>query len=98
MLVASRCALADSVDDYVRQQMKKKHIPGAVLIELRDGKILKQQAYGVANVELNVPARTSDVFLVASITKVFVATAVFLLFQEGKLRLNDKHSNAHRTP
>ena len=38
MLVAARCTLADSVDDYVRQQMKEKHIPGAVLIELKDGK------------------------------------------------------------
>jgi hypothetical protein len=33
--------------------------------------------------------RDSDVFLVASITKVFVATAVFILVQDGKLRLND---------
>jgi CubicO group peptidase (beta-lactamase class C family) len=90
MLVAARCTLADSVDDYVRQQMKEKHIPGAVLIELKDGKILKQQSYGVANVELNVPMRDGNAFLVASITKVFVATAVFLLVQEGKLGLDDK--------
>ena len=90
MLVAGRCAMADSVDDYVRQQMREKHIPGAVLIELKDGKIRKQQAYGVANTELNVPTHTDQVFLVASITKVFVATAVFQLVQGGKLHLDDK--------
>ena len=90
MLLVSRCTLADSVDDYLRQQVKEKHIPGAVLIELKDGKIIKQQSYGVANVELDVPMRDSNVFLVASITKVFVATAVFLLVQDGKLTVNDK--------
>lgn len=90
MLALAPCTLADSVDDFVQQQMREKHIPGAVLIELKDGKVLKQQAYGVSNAELNVPMRLDNVFLVASITKVFVTTAVFLLVQDGRLNLNDK--------
>ncbi len=90
VLATARCAAADSVDDFVRQQMKERHIPGAVLIELKDGKIVKEQAYGVGNAELNVPMRTDNVFLVASITKVFVTTGVFLLIQDGKLHLDDK--------
>ena len=40
MLLVARCTLADSVDDYLRQQMKEKYIPGAVLIELKNGKII----------------------------------------------------------
>jgi CubicO group peptidase (beta-lactamase class C family) len=67
MLVTARCAAADSVDDFVQQQMKEKHIPGAVLIELKDGRIVKEQAYGVANAELNVPMRTDNVFLKQSV-------------------------------
>jgi D-alanyl-D-alanine carboxypeptidase len=90
MLLTARCTFADSADDYVRQQMKERHIPGAVLIELKDGNILKQQSYGVANAELGVPVRDDNVFLLASITKVFVATAVFLLVQDGKLQLDQK--------
>jgi len=89
-LLPGRRVLADSVDDYVRQQMKEKHIPGGVLIVRKDGKTVSQKAYGVANVELNVPMRVDDAFLVASITKVFVATAAFLLVEEGKLHLDDK--------
>jgi D-alanyl-D-alanine carboxypeptidase len=80
------------VDDFVRQQMKERHIPGAVLVELKDGKIMKEQAYGVANAELNVPVRTDNVFLVASITKVFVTTGVFLLIRDGKLHLETTRS------
>ena len=89
-LLPGRRVLADSVDEYVRQKMKEKHIPGAVLIVRKDGKTVSQKAYGVANVELNVPMRVDHAFLVASITKVFVATAAFLLVEDGKLHLDDK--------
>jgi CubicO group peptidase (beta-lactamase class C family) len=82
MLLVARRTLADSVDDYLRRQMKEKHIPGAVLIELKNGKIIKQRSYGVANIELDVAMRDSNVFLIASITKVFVATAAFLLVRD----------------
>lgn len=92
VLIVAACesSLADSVDEFVSQQMAKRHIPGAVLIALHNGKIVKEKAYGNANVELNIPMRTDYVFPVASITKVFVTAAVFLLVQDGKLSLNDK--------
>lgn len=45
--ITAPCAFADSVDNFVQQQMNEKHIPGAVLIALKDGKVLKQRAYGV---------------------------------------------------
>src|SRR5579864_2477946 len=81
---------ADSVDDYLRDQMNVRHIPGLVLLVLKDGKVIKQQSYGLANVELGVPTGRDSVFPLASVTKVFTATAVYLLVQEGKLRLDDK--------
>ena len=82
--------LADSVDDYIREQMNARHLPGVVLVVLRDGKVIKQQSYGLANIELSVPTSNDSVFPLASVTKVFTATAVYLLVQEGKLRLSDK--------
>jgi len=89
LLTAPRL-LADSVDDYIREQMNARHIPGLVLMVLRDGKAIKQQSYGLANIELGVPTSKDSVFPLASVTKVFTATAVYLLVQEGKIRLADK--------
>jgi D-alanyl-D-alanine carboxypeptidase len=89
-LVGAHCLFADSVDDYIREQMNTNHIPGSVLIVIKHGKTIKQRSYGLANVELGVPASGGSVFPLASVTKVFTATAVYLLVQEGKVRLDDR--------
>ena len=70
--------------------MNLQHIPGIVLVVLKDGKLIKQEAYGMADVELGVPTSMDSVFPLASVTKVFTSTAVYLLVQEQKIRLEDK--------
>lgn len=80
---------ADQTDDYITIEMHKRNIPALALGVLRDGKIVKQQAYGQANVELNVSATTGTVFLLASITKTFTATGIMALVEEHKVSLDD---------
>lgn len=82
-------ARADGVDDYVRAEMKKRHLPAVAVVVIREGKVVKQQAYGLANVELNVPAGEETLFQLASTTKAFTATAVMSLVEEGKLSLDE---------
>ncbi|HWA83772.1 MAG TPA: serine hydrolase domain-containing protein, partial [Fimbriimonadaceae bacterium] len=81
-------AHADKVDDLVERAMKAKHIPGLVLAVLRDGKPVKMKAYGLANVEYDVPARTDTPFLLASMTKSFTAACIMMLVEEGKIKLD----------
>ena len=71
-----------------RKHVKATH-PGLSVAVIHDGKIKKAKAYGLASVELNVPARPETVYELASATKPFVATAVMLLVQDGKIRLED---------
>jgi CubicO group peptidase (beta-lactamase class C family) len=90
LLASVQSVHADSVDDYVKQQVVDKNIAGLAMVVLKDGKVIKHQACGLANIEHKVPMTLENVFPLASITKVFTATGVFLLVQDGKIRLDDK--------
>src|SRR5580765_5531621 len=83
---------ADKVDDYVKAEMLKQHIPGVSLAVVKDGKIIKAEGYGLANIELNVPARPETVFKIGSVSKQFISAGILLLIQEGKISLDDSIS------
>lgn len=95
-LLTSFCALspvhADKIDDYVRAQMSERHVPGAAIAVVRGGKTIKVEGYGLANVELNVPATRDTVFEIGSVTKQITAVAVMLLVEDGKINLDEKIS------
>ena len=82
----------EEVDAFVGAEMRQQHIPGLALAVLRDGKPLKAQGYGLANVELDVPVKPETVFQTGSVGKQFTATAVMMLVEEGKVGLDDKLS------
>ncbi|MEQ1643879.1 MAG: serine hydrolase domain-containing protein [Pyrinomonadaceae bacterium] len=84
----AQASVQDEVDRYVQSQMKKRVIPGLQLVVVRDGSVIKRKAYGVANVELNVPVTNETVFEIASNSKQFTAGAIMLLDQDGRLRLD----------
>src|SRR5262245_42591347 len=81
---------ADKVDDYVKAEMRKQRIPGLSLAVVKEGKIIKAEGYGLANVEHNIPARPETVFKIGSVSKQFIATGIMLLVQDGKIGLDDK--------
>src|SRR4051794_30742506 len=80
---------ADNVDEYLAAQMQRRQIPGLALAVIRDGKPIKTRGYGLANLELRVPATPETVFEIGSITKQFTATCVMMLVEEGKVGLDD---------
>jgi CubicO group peptidase (beta-lactamase class C family) len=55
---------------------------------VRDGQVVFQGAYGVASVEHDVPVTPSTRFIIASTTKAWAGTAVLMLVEEGRLRLD----------
>lgn len=79
-----------AVDAYVEQMMARRHIPGVSVAVVKDGKVVLAKGYGMANLELRVPATDETVYQLASVTKTFTATAVMLLVRDGKLSLDDK--------
>ena len=66
-----------------------RETPGAVVAVIKDGDFLYQQAYGMADLERDVPLSTRSIFDIASISKQFVAFSILLLQDQGKLALDD---------
>jgi CubicO group peptidase (beta-lactamase class C family) len=50
---------------------------------------VREQGYGLANVELQVPVKPETIFQSGSVGKQFAATAVMMLVEEGKMGLED---------
>ncbi|MBC7454841.1 MAG: beta-lactamase family protein, partial [Massilia sp.] len=91
-LLAFACcasAVADPVDQAVLREMKQARIPGVGIVVLQGGKIVKQQGYGLANIEHQVPVTPDTVFQSGSVGKMFTAALVMLLAEDGKLKLDD---------
>src|SRR5688572_29162433 len=63
--------------------------PGCAVAVYQGDRIAYRKAYGMANLDHDVPLTTSTVFHVASVSKQFTATAILLLAQDGKLSLDD---------
>src|ERR1700743_2072183 len=64
--------------------------PGCAVGISRNGAMISRRAYGMANLELNVPNTPDTVFAIASITKAFTAMSILLAAQQGKLSLGDE--------
>jgi CubicO group peptidase (beta-lactamase class C family) len=61
--------------------------PGCSLAVIQDGTIVHSGAYGMANLDHDIPITTTTMFHVASVSKQFTAAAIVLLAQDGKLSL-----------
>lgn len=79
----------DSIDLFLRQRMQAQHIPALQLAVIRQGKIVKLNSYGTANLENSIPATDQSIFSINSITKAFTGVAIMQLAEEGKLKIND---------
>lgn len=76
--------------DKILSKQFKTNEPGATALVSRNGQIIYKKAFGMANLELNVPMQVDNVFWVASIGKQFTAVAILQLMEQGKLNLQDE--------
>lgn len=63
--------------------------PGAAVLIAKDDKVIYRKAFGMANLELQVPMKPENVFQLASITKQFTSVSILILMEKGKLNLKD---------
>jgi CubicO group peptidase (beta-lactamase class C family) len=85
---ASDQTLQDIIDEYFNACVKMEKFSGAVLIA-KDGEILVNKGYGLANREHDVPNTPQTKFRLGSMTKQFTAAAIMQLQEQGKLNVED---------
>jgi len=81
--------IAVKADEFVSAFNKQNKFSGAVLIA-KEGKIVFDKAYGMANYEWSVPNTTDTRFRLGSVSKQFGAAAILKLEEMGKLKTTDK--------
>nr|WP_223698905.1 serine hydrolase [Bacillus wiedmannii] len=73
----------------IPEKMKKENAAGVALVVVKDNQILFQKGFGFSDKEKNTPIDPKKtVFRLASISKVFTASAVMQLVEQGKIELN----------
>ncbi len=77
------------IDAMLQESVAEGQIPGVVALVARNGKIVYHKAYGNADTEAGRKQQTDDIFRIASQTKAITATAVMILWEEGKFQLDD---------
>ena len=80
---------SDSIDIFINRLMQQRQIPGLQLAVIRDGKIIKNESYGSANLEHSIKTKPESIFSINSITKAFVGVAIMQLAEDGKLKVTD---------
>lgn len=77
------------LDGVVPLQLKRENIAGAMVIVVKDGKVLYSKGYGYSDIKARKPV-TTDATLTrpGSVSKLFTWTAVMQLVEQGKIDLD----------
>lgn len=77
------------LDAMLEESMKNDENPGLVALVARNGKIVYHTAKGSADAVSGKALSKDAIFRIASQTKAITSTAVMMLWEEGKFRLDD---------
>ncbi len=75
--------------DALFKDFDRPNTPGAVVMVIRDSKIIYEKGYGLSNVEQKTPCTTSTNFRLASVSKQFTAASILILVERKQLSLDD---------
>jgi CubicO group peptidase (beta-lactamase class C family) len=79
----------DLIDQHFLKHQEDKKIPGVAYGLIKEGELVHSRGFGQTALDSNTCPDKSSVFRIASMTKSFTATAILLLRDAGKLRLDD---------
>ncbi len=77
------------LDAMLEEAMQKEQVPGLVAMVVKNGQVVYHSAKGLADVETGKAMEKNSIFRIASQTKAITSTAIMMLWEEGKFRLDD---------
>ena len=77
------------IDSLYKKHATDNHFPAISFGLVVDGQLVYKNSYGYTDVEKKIPATTSSLFRIASMSKSFTCMAILKLRDEGKLNLDD---------
>ena len=84
---------ASAIDLMFQAAVDKGEIPGVVAAITNKEQILYLKAFGKQNAAQGIPMSTNTVFRIASMTKPVTSVGVMMLYEQGKLKLDDAAGN-----
>ena len=89
ILLAQNPNPSPELDDYILAEMDYENLPGMSTLIVKGGEIVWVESYGMADIENNVPVTDYTAFLMASVSKLFMATAFMQLEEDGLIDLDE---------
>ena len=80
---------ADDLDEFIRKQMQKRHVPGLSIAIIQDGKISKAKGYGFIDKNRSASVTPATLFQAGSVSKSVAAVGALQLTEAGKLPLDE---------
>lgn len=77
------------IDNVVNDYISKNWLTGAVSIVIKDNQIVQYKGYGLADVATKKIMQKDQIFRIMSQTKAITSVAVMILYEQGKILLDD---------
>jgi CubicO group peptidase (beta-lactamase class C family) len=85
----SESEFTSKADLIVQRFLRKWEVAGATVAVVKDGELVFAKGYGYSDLENEKKVECSNLFRIASVSKLITATAIMKLQEEGKLHLDD---------
>ena len=77
------------IDTLVQRYIDRHWLNGAVALVLKDNQLVQYKGYGYLDAEAKMPMPKDAVFRIASQTKAITSTGILLLYEQGRLLLDE---------
>ena len=88
-LAKSENHLFNAIQKQIEQLVANGEVPSLSVAVARDGKIIWEKGFGLADREKNIPATEHTMYRLASISKQLTATGLMILVEQGLIKLDD---------